>query len=105
MKKIQIILLLLIVVVFIVKIVSYSYNNGSDFVFYANKLMFTVLIMNIIYYSIQEKKIKYRVLLVLSSIIGIIGLFIDNNSILNIINLIGMIFTIFYFKKVTKSID
>jgi len=105
MKKTQIILLLLLVVVSIIKIVSYSYNEGSDFVFYANKLMFTVLIMNSIYYSIQEKKIKYRVLLVLSSIIGIIGLFIDNNSILNIINLIGMIFTIFYFKKVTKSID
>ncbi len=80
MKKTQIILLLLLVVVSIIKIVSYSYNEGSDFVFYANKLMFTVLIMNSIYYSIQEKKIKYRVLLVLSSIIGIIGLFIDNNS-------------------------
>ena len=105
MKKIQIILLLLIVVVFIVKIVSYSYNNGSDFVFYANKLMFTVSTMNYIYYSIQEKNKKYKVLLVLTSVIGTIGLFIVNDTILNIFNIIASIFFVFYLKKAGKSID
>ena len=80
MKKIQIILFVLAIIVVIVKIISYSYDRDSDFRFYANKIMFTVIIMNIILKSIQEKNIKYRVLLVLSSIIGIIGLFIVRTS-------------------------
>ena len=105
MKKTQIILLLLAVIVLIVKIISYSYNESSDFVFYANKLMFTVLTMNYIYYSIQEKNTKYKVLLVLTSIIGTIGLLIDNSSILNTFYIIGSIFFIFYFKRKSKLID